>query len=71
MGVPAGENLDQLLAVYGINAETFRKYVWKYTGKQTPREEIDGLLDRLNAEKVELVLKVVKSIGEGRAMLLL
>lgn len=69
MAVPTGDYLEKLLAVYGIATKTFREYVRDYGGKKTPAEEISSLVDRLSPDKVELVLKVTKSIAEGRAIL--
>ena len=61
--VPSDHRLDALLAIYGIKRKSFIERVRLYKQKTTPRSELHDLIDRLDEEKVSLVLVFAKSIA--------
>ena len=68
MGIPTGDDLERLLAVYGItNPRSLEIMAKSMDGNLTTADRINELLGKMPAEQVELVLKVTKEIAEGRA----
>ena len=63
MDPPTGIKLDQLLRIYGgIKQKTFYEYVRNFKKKIGPREELQEILDRMNEDKVAIVLKIVRGL---------
>lgn len=71
MGVPRGKALEAMLEVYGVSVLTFQNYVATYNGKRTVKEEIIDLLDRLNPEKLMVILKLAKALAQDKIPLAL
>ena len=69
MGIPKGDDLKRLLAVYGITGDrTLYTMARAFDRDLTPADKIKELIEKLPPEKVELVYKVAKEIAEGRAL---
>ena len=60
--VPSDHRLDALLSIYGLKRKSFTERVRLYKQKVTPRSELHDLIDRLDAEKVRLILTFAKSV---------
>jgi transcriptional regulator with XRE-family HTH domain len=71
MGAPRGESLEAMLEVYGVSLRTFQNYVASYKGKRTTKDEIIELLDRLNPEKLSVVLKLAKAVAQNKVPLII
>jgi transcriptional regulator with XRE-family HTH domain len=71
MGVPRGKALDAILEVYGVSLRTFQNYVTTYKGKRTAKDEIIDLLDRLNPEKLNVILRIAKAVAQDKLSLVL
>ncbi len=63
--VPTDHRLDALLNLYGLKRKSFNERVRLYKQKMAPRSELKELSDRLDDEKVRLVLVFAKSVAEG------
>ena len=63
--VPTDHRLDALLDIYGLKRKSFNERVRLYKEKMTPRSELHELIDRLDDDKVRLVLVFAKSVVEG------
>ena len=61
--VPSDHRLDALLAIYGLKRKSFIERVRLYKQKATPRSELHDLIDRLDTDKVRLVLVFAKSVA--------
>ena len=61
--VPNDHRLDTLLDIYGLKRKSFNERVRLYKQKITPRSELHELIDRLDADKVRLVLVFAKSVA--------
>lgn len=72
LDVPKGERLDALLRVYGIESyKSFYDRARNYRGKETPKDRLLEIIERLDPEKVELLSKVAERIAQGNAILAL
>ncbi len=70
MGIPTGDDLMRLLAVYGISDPQSLKSLSKgLDQKMTVEDRINELIGKMPQEKVELVFKIAKEIAEGRAII--
>ena len=63
--VPSDHRLDALLNLYGLKRKSFTERVRLYKQRITPRSELHELIDRMDDEKMRLVLVFAKSIAEG------
>lgn len=61
--VPTDGRLDALLAIYGLKRKSFIERVRLYKQKVTHHSELHELIDRLDEEKVRLVLMFAKSVA--------
>jgi 3-deoxy-D-arabino-heptulosonate 7-phosphate (DAHP) synthase class II len=50
---------------------TFQNYVTTYKGKRTTKDEIIELLDRLNPEKLTVILKLAKAVAQNKVPLVI
>jgi transcriptional regulator with XRE-family HTH domain len=72
LDIPKGERLERLLEIYGVSGyKSFYDRVRNYKGKLTPGERLLEIVEKLDADKVELILKVAERIAEGKAILAL
>jgi transcriptional regulator with XRE-family HTH domain len=63
MNVPEGEVLEKMLDVYeGPKVRSFKERARLLKHQMTSREELEDLVKRLNAEKMVLVLNIVKGL---------
>lgn len=63
--VPNDHRLDALLNIYGLKRKSFNERVRLYKEKVTSRSELHDLIDRLDDDKVRLVLVFAKSVARG------
>lgn len=72
LDVPKGERLDRLLEIYGVSGyKSFYDRVRNYKGSTTPQERLLEIAEKLDACKIELLLKVAERVAEGKAILAL
>ena len=70
MDVPKGERLMELLTVYGIdNYRAFYHKVRNYSEQADPRNELRELIERLDPERVQIALEILKQVAGGRRII--
>lgn len=60
--VPTDHRLNALLSVYGLKRKSFYERVRLCREKVTPKSELNELINRMDDEKIKLVLTFSKSI---------
>jgi transcriptional regulator with XRE-family HTH domain len=70
LDVPKGERLDRLLEIYGVSSyKSFYDRVRNYKEKVTPQEHLLEIAEKLDAQKLNLLLTIAVRIAEGKAVL--
>ena len=60
---PQGNELDTLLStLFGIKTKSFKERARLYKDKMTPQLELIELAEKLNPEKIQLVLKLAQTL---------
>ena len=66
VGIPKGEYLEELLAIYGItNLRSLETMAHTLVGRQTPVEAIGELLGKMRSQDVALIYKITKKLAAG------